>query len=155
MRALCALAASALLLASASAASAAPADAGMVVPLKVVEAGAQAVDVQMLYSCSPGGETATLTVAFGQGSAGPSRRAAAPFGKVRAKVDCGTLRRHTVRVPVLRDGPVPAGTKVALLTEMHNSAGARLHTATSTKKVTPSKKGGAGPFGLFNKIMPS
>ncbi|MCD0452097.1 hypothetical protein LO762_23300 [Actinocorallia sp. API 0066] len=153
MRSLCVITA-ALVLLAAPAASAAPATDGMVVPLKVVEAGGQAVDVQMLYSCSPPGESAWITFLLGQASAGTSRRVKGPWGKVRTKVDCGTLRRHTVRIPILKDGPILPGAKAVITAEMYNSAGARIHTATSTKKVTPNKKGGAGPFGLFNSLMP-
>ncbi|MDX6739599.1 hypothetical protein [Actinocorallia sp. A-T 12471] len=166
MRSLCALTAAALLVLPASAASAAP-TAGMIVPIKVVEAGGQAIDVQLLYSCEPKNETAVLSVAFGKTSKGPSARAKAPFGKMREKVECGVLRRHTVRVPVLRDGPVPAGEKITLTSELHAANGVRLHSATSSKKVQANikKKGGGGlgkgnplgnPFGgLFGGLLPS
>ncbi|ROO89139.1 hypothetical protein EDD29_6826 [Actinocorallia herbida] len=154
MRSLCALAAAALLALPATAASAAPvATSGMVVPIKAVEASGQALDVLLLYSCEPKNETAVLTASFSQTEAKPGARAAVS-GKVKEDVECGTLRRHTIQIPVMRDGPLVPGSMATITTQLHNAAGVRLHTATSVKKVQAIKKRKKRGGGLSGKSNP-
>ncbi|GAB2865643.1 hypothetical protein GCM10022221_77450 [Actinocorallia aurea] len=153
MRSLYALAAVALLVLPATAASAGPATSGMSVPMKAVEAEGKALDVLLLYSCEPKGETAILTVSFGQPKSPLGEiEDTAPAGRLREKVECGTLRRHSVRVPVKRNGPLVAGEMTTITTELHSTEGVKLHSTASTKKVAAGKKKRGGTLGKKNPL---
>jgi hypothetical protein len=51
-------------------------------------------------------------------------------------VPCTTdSKQHTIRVPVTRDGSVIAGRMVAIVTNMYNSAGTKIHTDNTLRRI--------------------
>ncbi|MFI6519862.1 hypothetical protein ACIBF1_30185 [Spirillospora sp. NPDC050679] len=106
--------------------TAAPTSSGSVKVHSIHNDGGNAVRLTGSVRCTT---TDTITLDIQVSQAGNGSNAPAPYGKTSAKVACNpTIENRTVRVPILRDGPVTPGRMMVVATTMRNSAGKQIHS---------------------------
>jgi hypothetical protein len=108
--------------------AAGPTPRGSVTAYKVQNEGGHAVTVTAWVSCTSE-DTVTLEIVVSQSVRRETPNEPAPFGKTSAKVACAfRIEERSVRVPILRDGPVTPGRTMVVATDMFNSGGKKINS---------------------------
>jgi hypothetical protein len=122
-------------LAAPAAQAAGPTPRGTVTAYKVKNDGGHAVTVTAWVSCMSD-DTVTLDIVVSQTVRRKTPNEPAPYGETSTKVACTErIEEKSVRVPILRDGPVTPGRTMVVATGMFNSGGKKISSHAAELRI--------------------